>query len=68
MGQEWHNALWDGYVKQHGVILNFTTPYAHQQNRKAKCLMHMLLNMACTMLANSGLPQKFWVVIHQKIT
>jgi isoleucyl-tRNA synthetase len=59
MGRKWHNALWDRYIKQHGVILDFTTPYAHQQNRKAKHSMRTLLNMAHTMLANLGLPQKF---------
>ena len=41
-------------------MLDFTTPYAHQQNGKAKRSMRTLLNMAHTMLADSGLPQKFW--------
>jgi len=41
-------------------MLDFTTPYAHQQNGKAKRSMRTLLNMARTMLADSGLPQKFW--------
>ena len=41
-------------------MLDFTTPYAHQQNGKAKRSMQTLLNMAYTMLADSGLSQKFW--------
>jgi hypothetical protein len=35
-------------------------PYAHQQNGKVECSMCTLLDMAHTMLADSGLPQKYW--------
>lgn len=60
MGREWFNASWDTYVKEHGIVLDFTTPYAHQQNGKAERSMRTLLDTARTMLADSGLPQKFW--------
>ncbi|KAF7778932.1 hypothetical protein Agabi119p4_3277 [Agaricus bisporus var. burnettii] len=60
MGREWHNDLWSTYVKEHGIVLNFTTPYAHQQNGKAERSMRTLLDMARAMLADSGLPQKYW--------
>jgi len=60
MGREWANALWNQYAKEAGIVLDFTTPYAHQQNGKAERSMRTLLNMARTMLADSGLPQKFW--------
>ncbi|KAF7782993.1 hypothetical protein Agabi119p4_2369 [Agaricus bisporus var. burnettii] len=60
MGREWYNKLWSTYVKAHGIVLNFTTPYAHQQNGKAERSMRTLLDMARTSLADSGLPQKYW--------
>jgi hypothetical protein len=60
MGREWHNALWDKYVKCHGIVLDFATPYAHQQNGKAERSMQTLLDIARAMLVDSGLPQKYW--------
>jgi len=60
MGREWANASWNQYAKEAGIVLDFTTPYAHQQNGKAERSMQTLLDMARTMLADSGLPQKFW--------
>lgn len=60
MGKEWHNALWDEYAKSNGIVLDFTTPYAHQQNGRAERSMRTLLEMARTSLADAGLPQKFW--------
>jgi hypothetical protein len=60
MGREWCNALWDSYPKEHGIILDFTTPYAHQQNGRAERSMRTLLDMARSMLADAGLPQKYW--------
>jgi hypothetical protein len=60
MGREWHNKSWELYMKTHGIILDFTVLYAHQQNGKAECSMHTLLDMGRTMLADSGLPQKYW--------
>jgi len=32
MGKEWLNSVWETYAKAHGIKLEFTTPYAHQQN------------------------------------
>ncbi|KAF7768677.1 hypothetical protein Agabi119p4_7920 [Agaricus bisporus var. burnettii] len=60
MGREWYNELWSTYIKEHGIVLNFATPYAHQQNGKAERSMRTLLDMARTLLADSGLPQKYW--------
>jgi hypothetical protein len=60
MGQEWHNVLWDGYAKENGILLDYTTPYAHQQNGRAEQSMRTLLNMGCAMLADAGLAQKYW--------
>jgi hypothetical protein len=60
MGREWLNSQWDDYAKQHGIILDFTTPYAHQQNGKAERSMRTLLDIARTMHADAGLPPKYW--------
>jgi hypothetical protein len=60
MGREWCNTLWDSYSKGHGIILDFTTPYAHQQNGRAEHSMRTLLDMARSMLADAGLAQKYW--------
>jgi hypothetical protein len=57
MGREWLNAQWDNYAKENGILLDFTTPYAHQQNGKAERSMH---NIARTMLADAGLSAKYW--------
>jgi hypothetical protein len=60
MGREWLNTQWDEYAKENGILLDFTTPYAHQQNRKAERLMRTLLDIARTMLADTGIPPKYW--------
>jgi hypothetical protein len=60
MGRGWNNHLWNQYIKEHSILLDFTTPYAHQQNGKAKHSMHMLLNMAHLMLTDSGPASKYW--------
>jgi len=56
MRREWANTSWNQYAKEAGIVLDFTTPYTHQQNGKAKRSMQTLLDIACTMLADSGLP------------
>lgn len=60
MGREWYNEQWNRYAKDCGILLDYTTPYAHQQNGKAERSMRTLLDMARTMLADSSLPQKYW--------
>jgi len=44
MGKEWLNSMWETYVKAYGIKLEFTTPYAHQQNGIAERSMRLLLN------------------------
>jgi hypothetical protein len=60
MGWEWCNSLWNRYAKDNGIILDFVTPYAHQQNGRAEHSMRTLLDMGRSMLANACLPQKYW--------
>ena len=60
MGKEWLNSVWETYAKAYGIKLEFTTPYAHQQNGIAERSMRLLLNGARSVLAESGLPIKYW--------
>jgi len=32
MGREWCNIAWEDYQVVHGLVFEFTIPYAHQQN------------------------------------
>jgi len=36
MGREWYNKAWETYGKEQGLVLEYTTPYAHQQNGVAE--------------------------------
>jgi len=60
MGKEWLNSAWEMYAKAHGIKLDFTTPYAHQQNGAAERSMRLLLDGARSVLAESDLPIKYW--------
>lgn len=60
MGREWLNSLWDEYAKANGIVCEYTTPYAHQQNGMAERSMRTILDTARSMLADSGLPTKYW--------
>jgi hypothetical protein len=60
MGREWHNTQWETYAKEHSIVLNYTTPYVHQQNGKAERSMCTLLDVARLMLADAGLLPKYW--------
>ena len=68
MGQEWLNSMWETYAKAHGIKLEFTTPYAHQKNSTAERSMHLLLNGARSVLAESGLPIKYWTDVVNTVT
>jgi hypothetical protein len=54
------NALWNTYTKEKGIVLEFTTPYAHQQNGVAECSMRMIVELGRSMMAESGLPSQYW--------
>ena len=46
IGKEWLNSVWEIYAKAHGIKLNFTTPYIHQQNGAVERSMCLLLDGA----------------------
>ena len=60
MGREWYNKAWEEYRKRYGLIFEFTTPYAHQQNGTAERSLRTILDGARTAMAESGLPTKYW--------
>jgi len=60
MGQEWYNKAWEEYRKQYRLIFEFTTPYAHQQNGMAERSLRTILDGARTVMAESGLPTRYW--------
>jgi len=60
MGREWHNRTWKEYRKRHGLVLEFMTPYAHQQNGMVERTLWTTLDRMRIALAESGLPVKYW--------
>ena len=67
MGREWYNNTWENYRKSYGLIFEFTTPYAHQQNGTAERSMRTILDGTRSALAESGLPPKFWAEAVQTV-
>ena len=60
MGKEWVNYAWEQYRKEQGLEYEFTAPYAHQQNEATECSMRTILDGTRSMMAESGLPLKYW--------
>jgi len=60
MGKEWFNNAWEEYRKSQGLEFKYTTPYVHQQNGIAECAMHTILDSTRSILAESGMPTKYW--------
>jgi len=60
MGKKWLNSAWEIYIKVHGIKLDFTISYTHQQNGVAEKSMCLLLDGVQSVLAESGLLIKYW--------
>jgi len=60
MGQEWFNTAWEQYRKDQGLVFQFTTPYAHQQNSIAERSIHTILDATRSAMAESGMLLKYW--------
>ena len=57
----WYNKVWEEYRKWYGLIFEFTTPYMHQQNGTVEKSLQTILDGTRTVMAESGLPTKYWV-------
>ena len=59
-GGEYKSGEFDQYLKSEGIRHELTVPKSPQQNGVAERLNRTLGEMTRSMLAGSGLPQKFW--------
>ena len=60
MGLEFFNDKWQEYTKTHGIIVKFSMPYTHGQNRMAEHGMRIIIKGTCCLLVDSGLPPSLW--------
>ena len=67
MDREWFNNTWEQYRNNEGLIFEFTAPYAHQQNEVAERGMQTILEVAQSILVESGLPTKYWANMIQTV-
>jgi transposase InsO family protein len=49
-----------GWCKSRGIEMQPTTGYSPQENGAAECLNRALWELTLAMLADSGLPDKWW--------
>jgi len=59
--------LWEVLWKSQGLIFEFTTPYAYQQNGVAEWTVQMVLDSTRTMLAKPGISPKYWANAIQSV-
>jgi hypothetical protein len=60
MGSEFFNEKWREYTTTHGIIVEFSAPYAHGQNGVAERGMRIILEGVRCVLADSGLSPSLW--------
>ena len=59
-GGEFTSAEFESYLKQEGIKHQLTIPKCPEQNGVAERMNRTLLEMVCSMLVDSKLPQRFW--------
>ena len=60
LGSKFFNDKWREYTTRHGIIVEFSAPYAHSQNGVAERGMCTILEGMHCILADSGLPTSLW--------
>ena len=60
-GREYFSDLLKKYFKLHSVHYELTNPDTPQENGSAEWVNHTILNIACTMIKESDLPESFWL-------
>jgi len=59
-GKEYSSDLLKKYFKLHGIHHELTNPDTSQENGSAEQVNCTILNMACTIIKESDLPESFW--------
>ena len=59
-GGEYGSTSLQDYFKSKGVHHEMTNPYTPQENSVSKQMNRTLVEMACTMLSDAGLPNTYW--------
>lgn len=59
-GSEFINTVMDEYCKELGITLHKTAPYTPQQNGVSERMNQTIINMARSMMVQSGVPLNFW--------
>jgi hypothetical protein len=54
------SGAWGAYFKSHGILHEPTTPYSSSENGLAEHAICTITEDICTLLADSGLPHKYW--------
>ena len=57
---EFANTLWAAYMKEHGIMHEFTTPYMPQQDGQMEWGHQMMRDHAWAMLFGAGVPEYMW--------
>jgi hypothetical protein len=60
-GGEYTSSQFQSFLTQHGIIHRKTCPHTSQQNGVAERKLRHILETGLTMLAHSGLSNKYWV-------
>ena len=59
-GREYESTALQDYFKLKGIHHEMTNAYTLQENRVSERINHMLVEMACAMLSDAGLPNAYW--------
>jgi len=60
-GREYGLTVLQDYFKSKGIHHEMTNAYTPQENGVSKCMNRTLVEMACAMLSDAGLPNAYWV-------
>lgn len=67
MGRKWYNNVWEKYKVENRIKFELTIPYAHQQNSITEYNMYTILDATQSIMAESGLPLKYWMDVIQAV-
>lgn len=59
-GKEYVNKVFESFLKEHGIVHEFSAPYTPQQNGRAEREMRTIVESARSMLFNKNVPIELW--------